>query len=71
MVITADALHTQRGTAQWLHQRGADFVFSVRTTNRACSRAGRPAGPTSRSPTSAPRKATGITAHIQVRSAPD
>lgn len=29
-VITADALHTQRGTATWLNQRGADFVFCVK-----------------------------------------
>jgi predicted transposase YbfD/YdcC len=30
LVITADALHTQRGTAVWLHRRGADFVFCVK-----------------------------------------
>jgi Transposase len=28
-VITADALHTQRDTAEYLHQRGADFCFCV------------------------------------------
>jgi predicted transposase YbfD/YdcC len=29
-VITADALHTQRDTAEYLHRRGADFCFSVK-----------------------------------------
>jgi predicted transposase YbfD/YdcC len=29
-VITADALHTQRRHAEYLHQRGADFVFCVK-----------------------------------------
>lgn len=30
VVITADALHTQRATARYLHDRGADFVFCVK-----------------------------------------
>jgi predicted transposase YbfD/YdcC len=29
-VITADALHTQRDTAEYLHQRNADFCFCVK-----------------------------------------
>jgi hypothetical protein len=29
-VITADALHTQRGHAEYLHDRGAEFVFTAR-----------------------------------------
>jgi predicted transposase YbfD/YdcC len=29
-VITADALHTQRDTADYLHRRGADFCFCVK-----------------------------------------
>lgn len=29
-VVTADALHTQRDTATYLHQRGADFFFCVK-----------------------------------------
>jgi DDE family transposase len=29
-IITADALHTQRTTARYLHGRGAEFVFSVK-----------------------------------------
>lgn len=29
-VITADALHTQRAHAQYLHERGAGFVFTVK-----------------------------------------
>lgn len=29
-VITADALHTQRSTARYLHDRGAEFVFCVK-----------------------------------------
>lgn len=29
-VITADAMHTQRDTANYLHQRGADFCFCVK-----------------------------------------
>ena len=29
-VISADALHTQRDTAEYLHQRGADFCFCVK-----------------------------------------
>jgi predicted transposase YbfD/YdcC len=29
-VITADAMHTQRDTADYLHQRGADFCFCVK-----------------------------------------
>lgn len=29
-VITADALHTQRATARYLHGRGAEFVFCVK-----------------------------------------
>lgn len=29
-VITADALHTQRRHAEYLHRRGADFVFCVK-----------------------------------------
>lgn len=29
-VITADALHTQRGHAEYLHDRGAEFVFTVK-----------------------------------------
>jgi predicted transposase YbfD/YdcC len=30
MVILADALHTQRATATYLHRRGADFCFCVK-----------------------------------------
>jgi predicted transposase YbfD/YdcC len=30
VVITADALHCQRGHAQWLHERGAGFVFTTK-----------------------------------------
>jgi predicted transposase YbfD/YdcC len=30
MVILADALHTQRATATYLHQRGAEFCFCVK-----------------------------------------
>lgn len=30
VVITADALHTQRGTARYLHGRKAEFVFCVK-----------------------------------------
>lgn len=30
MVITADALHTQRGHAEYLHSRGAQFVLTVK-----------------------------------------
>src|SRR6266498_4526236 len=30
VVVTADALHTQRATARYLHQRGAEFVFCVK-----------------------------------------
>jgi predicted transposase YbfD/YdcC len=30
LVITADALHTQRAHAEYLHQRGAGFVFTVK-----------------------------------------
>lgn len=30
VIITADALHTQRATARYLHQRGAEFVFCVK-----------------------------------------
>jgi predicted transposase YbfD/YdcC len=29
-VITADALHAQRGHAEYLHERGAGFVFTVK-----------------------------------------
>jgi predicted transposase YbfD/YdcC len=29
-VITADALHTQRATADYLHRRGADFILPVK-----------------------------------------
>lgn len=29
-IITADALHTQRATARYLHGRGAEFVFCVK-----------------------------------------
>lgn len=29
-VITADAMHTQRDTAEYLHRRGADFCFCVK-----------------------------------------
>jgi hypothetical protein len=29
-VITADALHTQRATADYVHGRGADFAFPVK-----------------------------------------
>ena len=29
-VVTADALHTQRAHAEYLHQRGAGFVFTVK-----------------------------------------
>lgn len=37
MVILADALHTQRATATYLHQREADFCFCVKETSRPCS----------------------------------
>jgi predicted transposase YbfD/YdcC len=30
VVITADALHCQRAHAQWLHERGAGFVFTTK-----------------------------------------
>jgi predicted transposase YbfD/YdcC len=30
-VVTADALHTQRGHARYLHERGAHYVFTVKT----------------------------------------
>jgi predicted transposase YbfD/YdcC len=30
VVVTADALHTQRATARYLHDRGAEFVFCVK-----------------------------------------
>ena len=30
VVVTADALHTQRATARYLHKRGAEFVFCVK-----------------------------------------
>lgn len=30
VVVTADALHTQRATARYLYQRGAEFVFCVK-----------------------------------------
>jgi predicted transposase YbfD/YdcC len=30
LVITADALHTQRGHAEYLHQVGAEFVFTAK-----------------------------------------
>jgi predicted transposase YbfD/YdcC len=29
-VVTADALHTQRATARYLHARGAEFVFTAK-----------------------------------------
>ena len=29
-VVTADALHTQRATADYVHRRGADFAFPVK-----------------------------------------
>jgi Transposase DDE domain len=29
-VVTADALHTQRATADYVHGRGADFAFPVK-----------------------------------------
>ena len=31
-VITADALHIQRAHAPYLHERGAEFVFTVKHT---------------------------------------
>jgi predicted transposase YbfD/YdcC len=34
-VITADALHTQRAHAQYLHKRGAGFVFTVKQNQPA------------------------------------
>jgi hypothetical protein len=30
VVVTADALHTQRAHAEYLHERGAGFVFTVK-----------------------------------------
>ena len=30
VVVTADALHCQRAHAQWLHERGAGFVFTTK-----------------------------------------
>ena len=30
MVITADALHTQRAHAEYLHSRGPEFVLTVK-----------------------------------------
>lgn len=35
VVVTADALHTQRGHAQYLHGRGAHYVFTVKLNQRA------------------------------------
>ena len=32
-VVTADALHTQNAHAQYLHDRGADWVFTSRATD--------------------------------------
>ncbi len=36
-VVTADALHTQRATADYLHGRGADFVLPAKDISPACS----------------------------------
>jgi predicted transposase YbfD/YdcC len=35
VVITADALHCQRAHAQWLHERGAGFVFTTKRNQPA------------------------------------
>ena len=37
-IITADALHTQRGHATWLHRHGAHYVFTVKDNQRALKR---------------------------------
>ncbi|PHP52325.1 transposase [Actinomyces ruminis] len=31
-VITADALHTQTGTAEWMRDRGAHYVLTVKNS---------------------------------------
>ena len=60
VVITADALHTQREHVGDLHARGAHWVLAVRATSPGCaanspnSRGGRSARDTA-----APRPATG------------
>ena len=35
VVVTADALHTQRGHAEYLHQHGAHYVLTVKNNQRA------------------------------------
>ena len=52
VMVTADALHTQRGHADHLHGRGAHYLLTVKPTSLACSGScGRCPGPTCRSPT--------------------
>lgn len=34
LIITADALHTQHGHAQLLHERGAHYVFTVKANQK-------------------------------------
>ncbi|MET3919913.1 putative transposase YbfD/YdcC [Arthrobacter sp. UYEF20] len=38
MVVTADALHTQRSHAEYLHKRGAHYVLTVKGNQRALQR---------------------------------
>jgi hypothetical protein len=58
-VVTADALHCQRATADCLHGRGADFILPAKDNQPACSMPWTPCpGATSRPPTPPPTAAT-------------
>ena len=38
-VVTADAMHTQRGTAEWIRSRGAHYVLTVKNNQPGLKRA--------------------------------
>ena len=57
-VITADAFHAQRSHAQYLHERGAGFIFPVKHNRPACSGLDALPWPDTRSPTGRSTAAT-------------
>jgi len=59
VVVTADALHTQRAHAEYLHARGAHYVLTVKETSRGCVANSAPyPGPASPPSTSLATRAT-------------
>jgi predicted transposase YbfD/YdcC len=59
-VVTADALHTVRAHARYLHRRGAFYVFTVKENTPPCSKRSTPwTGRRSPSAGSRRTKATG------------